>query len=99
MAVDPVEPAQRGVRARRVDAVEGGLVADEEGVVVALDAVVVELARAVEQLGDRGDAVVAQEGDAGALDVVPGELVARGQPEDLVVVDLRVQGPDPARLA
>ena len=96
--VDAVEPAQRRVRARRVDAVQGGLVADEDGVVVALDAVVLELARPVEELAIERHAVVAHEGDAGALDVVPRELVARGQPQDLVVVDLRVEGADPAQV-
>ena len=38
VAVDAVESAQGGVGPRRVDAVEGRLVADEDGVVVALGA-------------------------------------------------------------
>ena len=74
------------------------IVGDEDRVVVALDAVVLELTCAVEQRGDGRDAVVAHERDARPLDVVPRELEACGQPEDLVVVHLRVQRLDPVEV-
>src|SRR6476659_4464337 len=92
--VDPVQPAQRGVGALGVDALDRGLLTDEQRVVVPLDAVVLELASPVEQPRDRRDAVVAEEGDAGALGVVTGELVAAGEPHDPVRVALRVERTD-----
>jgi len=83
-------------RALRVEAVRRHLVPEQDGVVVALLAVALELLRAVEQHGDPGDAVVAQEGDADALPVVPREFVPGHQPEYLGAV---TDGIHPADLA
>jgi hypothetical protein len=94
VAVDAVEPAQGGVPALGVQALDARLLGDQQGVVVPLDAVVLELAGAVQERGDRGDAVVAEERDAGALGVVPRELVPADQPGDLVAVALGVEGAD-----
>jgi len=78
------------VRALGVDAVGDRLLLEEQGVVVPLDPVVLELPGPVEQRGDRRDAVVAQEGDRGALVEVPGEVVAAGEGDDPVAVGVVV---------
>jgi hypothetical protein len=81
-----------------VDAVDHRLVADQHGVVVPLLSLVLEPAGAVQQVADGGNAVVAHEGDRGALDVLPRELVVRDQAQDLVEVDGRVELLDAAQV-
>ena len=96
VAVDPVQPPDRGAGPLGVDALDDRLLLEEQGVVVPLDAVVLELAGPVEQPRDRRDAVVAQERDRRALVEVPREVVAPGEGDDPVAVGVvvGVEGPD-----